>query len=352
MRTPKAPPPPDPVMTARAQTASNVATSVANTRLSNADEKNPLGSVNYKVIGYENQPDGLGGMIRVPKYQKTESLSPEQQTLFNQEQTLDKGLNQLAIDQTGKISDILGKPISLDGLPDAPGDQEEYRKKVLSNMLSRINPQIDRERSALETQLVNQGLVRGSEAFDRSLDEARRQSNDAYIQADLASGQEARDQGQFQATNRERALQERLTGRTQPINEITALMNGGQVTLPQFTPYRPNPMSETPYGQYVYQGYQGQLDAWKTKSAMAQANNAGLFGLGSAAIGLISDVRLKRDIERIGTLPSGLGVYSFRYLWDDQPQVGVMAQEVREVIPEAVHETADGVLFVDYGKVH
>jgi hypothetical protein len=354
VKAPKAPDPPDPVLTARAQTASNVATAIANTRLSNADEITPLGSVKYKVIGYETQPDGLGGFINVPKYQRVETLSPEQQKLFEQEQEFDRRLNQLAIDQTGKISDLLSNPISLEGLPDAPGDMEEYRQHVLSNMLSRIQPQLDRERSALETQLVNQGLVRGSEAFNRALDEARRQANDAYIQADLASGAEAREQGSYQATNRERALQERLLERTQPINEITALMSGGQVVLPQFTPYRPSPMSETPYGDYVYRGYQGQLDAWKTQAGLAAQNNAGLFGLGGRVVsGLfaLSDVRFKEDIEPVGKLPSGLNVYTFRYKGGDQRHIGVLAQEVQKVVPDAVVADQDGVLFVDYERV-
>jgi hypothetical protein len=48
-----------------------------------------------------------------------------------------------------------------------------------------------------------------------------------------------------------------------------------------------------------------------------------------------SDIRLKRDITQVGELDSGVGLYRYRYLWSDTTYVGVMAQEVAEVMPEA-----------------
>ncbi len=62
-----------------------------------------------------------------------------------------------------------------------------------------------------------------------------------------------------------------------------------------------------------------------------------------------SDTRLKRDIHMIGRLANGLTLYRFRYLWSDVEMVGVMAQEVLEVVPQAVTEGADGYYRVDYG---
>ena len=50
----------------------------------------------------------------------------------------------------------------------------------------------------------------------------------------------------------------------------------------------------------------------------------------------------------MATLPSGLGLYRYRYLWSDIEHVGVMAQEVRDVTPEAVVAGTDGFLRVDY----
>jgi hypothetical protein len=61
-----------------------------------------------------------------------------------------------------------------------------------------------------------------------------------------------------------------------------------------------------------------------------------------------SDRRLKTGIARVATLPSGLGLYRFKYLWSHVEYVGVMAQEVLGVVPAAVVKGADGFLRVDY----
>ncbi len=65
----------------------------------------------------------------------------------------------------------------------------------------------------------------------------------------------------------------------------------------------------------------------------------------------ISDIRLKRDIALLSRLDNGLGLYRYRYLWSDQVYVGVMAQEVEKVMPEAVARGADGYLRVDYQRL-
>jgi hypothetical protein len=63
-----------------------------------------------------------------------------------------------------------------------------------------------------------------------------------------------------------------------------------------------------------------------------------------------SDIRVKTDIVRLGTLPSGLPVYSYKYIWSGDSHVGVMAQEARLLYPDAVREI-DGFLAVDYSKI-
>jgi Chaperone of endosialidase len=64
-----------------------------------------------------------------------------------------------------------------------------------------------------------------------------------------------------------------------------------------------------------------------------------------------SDIRLKRDIAQVGELDSGINLYRYRYLWSDTTYVGVMAQEVAEVVPETVQRGADGYLRVDYARL-
>lgn len=352
---PSPPPAPDPRVAANAQTAGNVATAQANTIMGNANERTPLGNVNYNVIGRETvfNPDS-GQSYEIPRYERVETLSPEQQRLFDQQTRLGQDLNDLAINQTSRISGLIGEPISLDGLPNAPSDMSAYRSQVEQAMLERMNPQLDRDRTALETQLVNQGLQRGSEAFNRSLDEARRQANDARTGIFLASGDESRREAEQQAIARERALQERLVPRNQSINEITSLMSGGQVTMPQFTPFRGAQMSEVPIADMMYRSAEMERQNWMASQQMNAQSRAGMFGaLGNIGAGLFrfSDRRLKRDIRAMGIGAHGLTVYAFRYAWDDAEHVGYMADEVRAVRPDAV-ATVAGFDAVNYGALH
>ena len=61
-----------------------------------------------------------------------------------------------------------------------------------------------------------------------------------------------------------------------------------------------------------------------------------------------SDLRLKHDIVLVGRLDDGLGYYRFVYNTGHTAYVGVMAQEVQRVAPQAVTLGHDGYLRVDY----
>lgn len=99
-----------------------------------------------------------------------------------------------------------------------------------------------------------------------------------------------------------------------------------------------------------------------TAAALYPAASGLLGGIGTALaadaipIGTmgLSDRRLKRDVEHIGSTGAGIPIYNFRYLWDlpDHPaRTGVMADEVSRIIPDAVQQHSSGFLMVDYGKV-
>jgi len=64
-----------------------------------------------------------------------------------------------------------------------------------------------------------------------------------------------------------------------------------------------------------------------------------------------SDRRLKTDIKKVGQLDNGLNVYTYKYLNGKTTYVGVMADEVKDIMPEALGPTMDGFMTVDYGKV-
>jgi hypothetical protein len=74
-------------------------------------------------------------------------------------------------------------------------------------------------------------------------------------------------------------------------------------------------------------------------------------GGGGRGGGRRSDIRLKHDVVLIGYLSNGLGLYRFAYNGSSTPYVGVIAQQVAQVAPEAVTRGRDGYLRVYYDKL-
>jgi hypothetical protein len=88
--------------------------------------------------------------------------------------------------------------------------------------------------------------------------------------------------------------------------------------------------------------------------AMAARGGGGGFGgggRGGGGGGRRSDIALKHDIVLLGHLGNGLGYYRFSYIGSDKAYVGVMAQEVEQVMPDAVTRGSDGYLRVYYDKL-
>jgi Chaperone of endosialidase len=88
-----------------------------------------------------------------------------------------------------------------------------------------------------------------------------------------------------------------------------------------------------------------------TAPAMLAVLMANTAGATAPPISVTSDTRLKRDVTQVGELDSGINLYRYRYLWSDTAYVGVMAQEVAAVMPEAVQRGADGYVRVDYARL-
>jgi len=72
---------------------------------------------------------------------------------------------------------------------------------------------------------------------------------------------------------------------------------------------------------------------------------------GGGGGGRRSDIELKHDVVLLGYLANGLGYYRFSYLGSSKPYVGVIAQEVERLMPEAVIRGRDGYLRVYYEQL-
>ena len=100
----------------------------------------------------------------------------------------------------------------------------------------------------------------------------------------------------------------------------------------------------------AYMAMQGAMAGADATSSAGLVSAIGQ-GLGTAAGIAIaaSDRRLKQDISQVGVLPNGLNVYKFRYKWGGPEHIGLMADEVKLVHPEAVIRVGEYDA-VDYGK--
>jgi hypothetical protein len=77
----------------------------------------------------------------------------------------------------------------------------------------------------------------------------------------------------------------------------------------------------------------------------------GGMGGGMGGVGAPSDIRVKHDVVLLGHLDNGLGFYRFSYNGSDKAYVGVMAQEVQKIRPDAVVTGSDGYLRVYYDRL-
>lgn len=100
-----------------------------------------------------------------------------------------------------------------------------------------------------------------------------------------------------------------------------------------------------------YSGLSGVPGIQETQG-IASRLAAGAEGAGTLMA--LSDVRLKEDINMVGKTLGGQNIYSWK--WKDkrinQPNIGVLAQEVQARNPDAVKQRPDGYLMVDYSKVN
>ena len=64
----------------------------------------------------------------------------------------------------------------------------------------------------------------------------------------------------------------------------------------------------------------------------------------------MSDIRLKKNITKIGKY-KGLDVIEFEYIWGGGKRTGLIAQQVKKVMPDAVGRLPNGYLYINYAMV-
>lgn len=319
----QAPKYPDPMETAQAQGQMNKETAVTQYGLNATNQRTPQGDLTYAQIG--EWDDGT------PRFEATQTLSPEQQGLYESFTQGQQQFGDIANNQLGRVSETMGSPFEID---------EAAGKQVADMQRQFLDPEWDRRSGNLEATLAARGLSPGGEAYNARQQEFGDQRDRAYDAMYL----NARQQG----------VQEALAERNQPLTELTSMLSMTQPQQPQFTSTPQPGVAPVDYTGLVNNQYQARMNNYSNMMG-------GLFGLGSAVAAGgwaragfpgISDRRLKTGIGRIGSDPRGFGIYQFRYLWDgpDVQRVGVMADEVAH-IPGAVITHPFGFAMVDYGAL-
>lgn len=289
-----------------------------------------------RIVGYKDVTTGGGQQtaegweevkgVYTPQFTATTTLTPEQLALKAQTDAASLNLGKLANQQSASLFGLLSKPF-------------KYGKSELEDFTynlgkKRLDPRFAAEQDQMRTQLINSGIRPGTPAYDQAVTQMTQGKNDAYNQLALGANDQAFNQALTQYNN--------------PINVISGLMGGSQVQQPTF--------QSTPQSSVAGVDYTGLVkDNYNAKLQSSQAAMGGLFGLLSAPFSAMkfSDRRLKRDVVRIGTM-GGLGRYLFRYVWDTDAapiRYGVMADEVKKIMPWAVKRDASGFDMVDYGAL-
>lgn len=177
--------------------------------------------------------------------QVTTSLSPQLQS------TLDSIM--------GRASSNLSTPPNLQSVND-------ISNQAYSAMTSRLDPQWAQNEEMQKTQLANQGLAPGGEAYDNAMRVFNQGKNDAYQQANLGAIQ-----------TMPQTYQLAMDQYNQPLNQLNALRTGAQISGPQ-APQTPDYLQAAgltgQYNQGLYNAQVGQQNAM----------TSGLFGLGSAGL--------------------------------------------------------------------
>jgi hypothetical protein len=271
-------------------------------------------------------------------------------------------------------------------------------------LMQRLQPQMDIQQEQLDVKLANQGVVPGTEAYNRAKSGLGMQQNDLLNQAQLSGlsagntlfnqglqgaqfGNAAQQQG-YQNTQAQQAANnaiaqqqfanqmananlgntaqqqqynQAMTNYNMPLNTLSALRSGAQVQNPSFVN---SAQQATTQGADILgatqMGYNAQMGNFNAQQAAQQGMNSGLMSLGGTlgAAAIMSDIRTKENITQVYWLPNGLPVYTYEYKPEFKDEaghgvhIGVMAQEVEQIMPEAVITREDGYKMVNYGALN
>lgn len=253
--SPDPPPPPDYTGAAQATAAGNVDAARVATKANRVNQYTPYGSLTYSNIA--GDPDA---------WQSNINLTPTGQKLLDYQNNASLGLGDQTAQALGRVDQSLSQPFDYNSVGEV-GDAA-YKAQT-----DRLNPEWDQRQESTETQLVNQGLRPGTEAYDNAMRTFSQGRNDAYGQARLQAINTAPQTFQLSS-----AL------RNQPLNELNALRTGSQVTNPTFS--NAPQQGQTAGADYLGAAnsqYGNAMNGYNADAASSSNFNNGLMNLAGTA---------------------------------------------------------------------
>ena len=257
------------------------------------------------------------------------------------------GIDTTTVDNTNKNLAQTGYELSqtLNNRPDyiynvdgSDNARQRMEQSVYNSYINKLTPQFVNQISDLDTRLQNQGLSVGSEAYQRAMTDLQNTQNNALNQAaynSVSAGQSA-----FSNSLSDEIAKATFSNnaRMLPVSEILSLISTSPSGL-DIMKAKYNIMNNAFSDQAQLQRQYDSDQAARLNSTIKTAASIGAS---------ISDVRFKENIKKVGQLDNGLTVYVFNYKNDKTPRIGLLAQEVKKIKPEAVIEDKSGFLYVNY----
>ena len=273
-----------------------------------------------------------GGSGNMPTYDVNQAKEMYDWTLNKGRYNVNNGLAGLQWDPASNtLKTTYGQQMQsvLGNLFGGSNADKQAADSVFKAFSDRYQPVFERQSNHLQDRLVNQGIPVGSEAYSRAMSDMSQTQNDALQQAAYQSVQAGQ-----QARNNEIANKLSIFGAFNPLNHYTGSTAQGSTSM-----YDNAYNSQLAQFQAQQQAKQNMANGW-----LNLGTQAGLGMLGW----LSSDARIKENLRPVGQLFNGLTVYAFNFPGEQTTRIGLVAQEVQQLIPEAVTETDEGLLAVDY----
>lgn len=254
--SPSPPPAPDYTGAANATAQGNVEAARYATKANRVNQYTPYGSQTYQS-GVNGDPD---------QWRSDINLTPTGQKLLDYQNNASLGLGEQTTQALGRVNDSLSQPFDYSSVQDV--QDQAYKAQT-----DRLDPQFAQQQQATETQLVNQGLRPGTEAYDNAMRNFNQGKNDAYGRARIDA-----------INTSPQTYQMANSLRNQPLNELNALRTGSQVTNPTFSnaPQQGQTAGADLLGAANSQ-YGAAMGANNAQSASASNFNNGLMNLAGTA---------------------------------------------------------------------